>query len=137
MSNDFYVYEFAYSDGTVFYVGKGSGDRIQSHLYDARSKRPNVSRVALTIRAIWQRGEKVIIRKVYNNISDQEATDLETEVIERYGYEHLVNSPWAKHRHLVTRVKIGRATFPIDSKKLNDALKETDERIKRDGAIIL
>lgn len=126
-----YVYTFASSlDGLVFYVGQGSGDRIKSHLWDA--KRENVSRVAQRIREIWQQGGKIIIRKPYNNIDSNEAYCLETQLIEHYGYEQLVNSPWAKHRHLVPRVTIGRVTYPSDSKKL----KKTDEQIARDGAIL-
>ena len=31
----YYVYTLAYPDGTVFYVGKGSGNRIQHHEQEA------------------------------------------------------------------------------------------------------
>lgn len=105
----YYVYTFAYSDGTVFYVGKGSGDgcqsRIRSHLYEAVGKRTDVSRVAQRIREIWQRGEKVIIRKPYKDLSDVEAFQLEKGLIEFYGYEQLVNRPTMAMKNVVAIVR--------------------------------
>ena len=115
-----YVYTLAYPDGTVFYVGKGSGNRIKAHFWEALGKKKTVSRVAQRIREIWLQGGKVIIRKPYRNIDSLTACDLETALIEQYGYEQLVNNPWSKHR-----------------KQLNDALKKTDEMIAKDGAIII
>lgn len=102
MLNNCYVYTYASSlDGLVFYVGKGSGDRIKGHAYEANGKKVNVSRVAQEIRSIWARGGKIIIRKVYDGLWDGEALSLETKLIEQYGYEQLVNDPYHKHRGLI------------------------------------
>ena len=39
----FYVYTLAYPDGKVFYVGKGSGYRIDQHEMEARTDKNNQS----------------------------------------------------------------------------------------------
>lgn len=95
-----YVYTFTSSlDQKVFYVGKGTEglygkDRIRSHLTEARGSRLKVSRVAQRMREIWQQGGKVIIRKPYNCLSDRKAYELEEQLIEQHGYEHLLNKEW-------------------------------------------
>jgi hypothetical protein len=107
MLRNCYVYTFANSlNGLVFYVGKGSGPRIRSHFWDALSRKEKVSRVALRIREIWQQGGKIIIRQPYKGVSNVEAFNLETELIEQYGYTHLVNDPWAKHRKLLSQTLV-------------------------------
>jgi hypothetical protein len=90
-----FIYTLASSlDGLVFYVGKATLDeRIQEHIRAARSNRPKISRVAMRIRSIWQKGGKVIVRKPYKRISDMIVYQLEKQVIESYGYEQLVNLP--------------------------------------------
>lgn len=61
----YYVYTLAYSDGTVFYVGKGTGDRIHQHEYEAARTDADVHhyynnpRKCAVIREIWARGEQV------------------------------------------------------------------------------
>lgn len=118
----YYVYTFAYSDGTVFYVGKGQGDgclsRIRSHLYEAVGKRTTVSRVATVIRSIWREGGKIVIRKPYKGLSEVEAFQLEKGLIEFYGYEQLINRPAMSMKNVI-------------------AVKKVDAMIAQDGAIIL
>lgn len=59
----FYVYELIDPrNGSVFYVGKGQGDRINQHEYEAKNGR--VSDKYDTIRAIIQNGLYVVKRKV-------------------------------------------------------------------------
>src|SRR6266581_1534982 len=100
---DYYVYTYASSlDGKIFYVGKGKGDRYLEHVKAARRKDilyisgyKKPTRVVSTIRAIWQQGGKVIIRKPYKDLPEREAIDTEGRLIASYGFGQLVN----QHNH--------------------------------------
>lgn len=89
-----YAYELAYPEsmgGAVFYVGKGTGSRIDRHEDEAR--RGVQSRKCDIIRQIWAKGGQVVKRKVSEGLTNQEALDLESRMIAHYGYEVLVNVP--------------------------------------------
>jgi len=64
----FYVYQYINEDGSPFYIGKGSKDRInESHL-------PWISIPPIEYRKI-----------IKNNLTEQEAFDLELSLIKAYG----------------------------------------------------
>lgn len=58
MQGKYYVYTLAYPDGTVFYVGKGQGKRIEAHEREARQGKK--SHKCNTIRKIWTNGDQVL-----------------------------------------------------------------------------
>lgn len=92
MSNDFYVYTLSYPEemgGAVFYVGKGTGNRIDFHEREAR--KGAYSHKCNTIRSIWRAGKQVIKRKEYENLSEEDALRYEARLIERYKSSVLTN----------------------------------------------
>src|SRR5260221_13283387 len=88
----FYVYTLAYPEsmgGAVFYVGKGSGYRINDHEKEAR--RGVTSLKCDIIRSLWEEGEDIVKTKVYTNLSEYEALTREDELVNLYGLENLPN----------------------------------------------
>lgn len=67
--------------GTPFYVGKGSGDRVQKHFWYKRHPNPHLGR---KIKAIESEGSRVGVTLIHVD-SEQEAFDLEAALIELLG----------------------------------------------------
>src|SRR5712691_11592371 len=83
----FYVYTLAYPNGEVFYVGKGTGDRLHQHEYEAaRSGKEasyyynNPEKHAI-IRGIWARGEQVKKEILFETDSELDAYAYEWAII--------------------------------------------------------
>lgn len=74
-----YVYALAYPDGRVFYVGKGTSDRILEHEQEARSG--GTSRKCDIIRSIWASGGQVVRVKLAFFNTDEEALAYEAFLI--------------------------------------------------------
>jgi hypothetical protein len=89
MSNDCYVYTLAYPDGTVFYVGKGRGNRIDQH--EREAKRGIQSYKCNVIRQIERDGSAIVKTKVCEHLSEDAAYQMEIDLIRMYGREHLTN----------------------------------------------
>ena len=98
---NYYVYEQAYPDdfldqelaGTVFYVGKGTGNRIDFHEEAASGKHydANQQKCAI-IREIQAQGKQVVKRKVYETDVEQDAYLYEWILVHLiYGAENLTN----------------------------------------------
>lgn len=82
-SNKYYVYMLCRGNGLPFYVGKGCRDRIGSH--EVKAKKGVRSHVCNVIRKIWAEGGHVVAKKVYVGKTNQEAIQLERELISKYG----------------------------------------------------
>ncbi len=115
----YYVYTLGSPDGTVFYVGKGTGDRISAHEYEA--KKDGQSRKCDLIRQIWANGGKVTKEKVYETHVEQDAFIYEWALINLiYGYEHLANfceggnGGGARHKSLFKQVCLSVSQITLD-----------------------
>ncbi len=86
---EYYVYTLAYPDGTVFYVGKGTGYRMSKH----SSKSPMSNEATReVIRQIESEGKQVIRTIVYRTFSEKDAFIYEWALIVLiYGRENLTN----------------------------------------------
>lgn len=115
-------------DGSVFYVGKGTGYRIHQHERDAVRKGGVCSKKINKIKAIWADDCKV--QKAFNAFfwDEQAAYDHETDLIEEIGLANLTNvlpgGQKAWERRKVERAS--RRAKPI--KPLHQWLKENDAK---------
>lgn len=83
MNADYYVYELIDPrDGSVFYVGKGKGNRIASHEAMARKGRIDNPAKYARIREIWDAGLEVERRYVRRGLTETEAFALERQMID-------------------------------------------------------
>lgn len=88
----FYTYKLAYPKsmgGAIFYVGKGTGNRINHHETEAR--KGVQSRKCNTIREIWAAGEQVVKEKDAFFEDADSAYLREIELIAFYGRKNLTN----------------------------------------------
>jgi hypothetical protein len=97
-------YVYIYSDprdGKPFYVGKGIGNRVFSHL-DEVSEAKKVEK----IRQIRLVGLEPMIEIVRYGLTDDEATLLEASIIDLFGLKSLTNQVRGQHSRSFGRVKI-------------------------------
>lgn len=108
----YYVYTYVYPvsmGGVVFYVGKGTGNRIDIHELEA--KRGYTSKKHDIIRSILNAGEQVVKSIVFETDDEHEAFAYEYKLIKQYAptltnivanpnavheYEKVVNIPFTK-----------------------------------------
>lgn len=87
----YYVYILRKPNGLPFYVGKGTGQRAETHIAEARFSECNC-RKCQTIRRITRTGRKVIIDCVFETDSEKEALRKERAIIKELSAEyHLCN----------------------------------------------
>jgi hypothetical protein len=90
--NRFYVYTLADPrDGSVFYVGKGSGRRAFAHEREVRRGAGQNGAKALRIRRIIDAGQDVITTIAASGLTEREALRQERDMIARIGMRNLTN----------------------------------------------
>jgi len=91
----YYVYELINSlDGLVFYIGKGSGNRLYKHLKIAQGKSKNKDRnpkLYNKINSIIGNGGTIIVKKIFETDSEQDAFGVEVKTIKGIGLDNLTN----------------------------------------------
>src|SRR5438876_12264826 len=85
LSGRFYNYFLVYPSGIVFYVGKGTGYRIDDHEREARNGVQ--SHKCNAIRKVWADGEEIIKQKVAFHDNEEDAYQLEILLINFFGRE--------------------------------------------------
>lgn len=97
----YYVYQLCYPDERVFYVGKGTGERMYAHARMARAKLKACKPWLLdhkekVIIGIWDTGGDVVYKVVFRS-DDEEAVFMEEDKwIRHYGLEHLTNQTYSR-----------------------------------------
>jgi len=84
--NVYYVYQLhnPLKDNQPFYVGKGKGNRCEFHLSETLDTTSNPHKVR-TINLIKEQGLDIPISKIAENLSEDEAYLLESQLIAKYG----------------------------------------------------
>jgi hypothetical protein len=90
LSGKFYNYFLMRPDGSVFYIGKGQGNRINEHEAEARNGAQ--SHKCNVIRKIWFEGGQVIKQKIAFFDNQEDAYALEILLISFFGRENITNS---------------------------------------------
>jgi len=85
----FYIYVLARPDGSPFYVGKGSKNRVHRHDTEARSG--HKCHKCNVIRKIWRQGTDVQRYIVFETDDEPEAFAYERELIALHGRDNLTN----------------------------------------------
>lgn len=84
MKRIFYVYAYIDPDTlSIFYIGKGHGDRYKSHLYPSQLKRRTHKNHK--IQKILSEGKTPIIEFISSNLMEKDAFELEIEAIRIHG----------------------------------------------------
>jgi hypothetical protein len=93
--NIYYVYVYYDSDGVPFYVGYGKNNRMYDHLNEAKKKLSSSKnqRKLNKIRKMLREGIDPTIEVVKDNLSREEACNLEIELIEKFGRADLGLGP--------------------------------------------
>lgn len=119
VAGKYYVYHLIDPrTGKVFYVGKGSGDRIFHHERDARNMRFMNAEKEFTIREIWMAGLEVI-RKIEKTFDlEAEAYIFEKQEIDRIGIDNLTNLSRGGEPEEVKAMRRGEAFI----KKMNASM---------------
>lgn len=90
LMNSYYVYQLIDPrSGSPFYIGKGARKRAWSHLeFKSGCDNPHKDRI---IKKIRSQGLEPVIDYIHQDLTEDEAYDLEEELIETIGLENLSN----------------------------------------------
>lgn len=80
-----------------FYVGKGCGNRINHHLFDALETHTNEKEKVQTIRNIQTKGLDVELVILRHGLTEKEALEVESAMIDFLGKENLTNLVLGHH----------------------------------------
>lgn len=117
----YYVYKLVdprFDPPRVFYVGKGTGNRMYQHEKDMRrflltragkmSMRPKHKRIL----EIIDDGYSVVYEVGFRTDDEEEAYQVESKIIDKIGLEHLTNETYGHRRkrlrEVVTEVQVTR-----------------------------
>jgi len=138
----FYVYKLVEaSTGQVFYIGKGTGDRMFNHEYRVRRGEvyPN-KHLYNKIKSILDRRDYVIPVRIFISTDENLCYDVEIEIIAEYGLENLCNImeggsiTWQIYKEIKRKYKknITPAEYHIKQyiKENKEAIKHAKEVIK-------
>lgn len=111
----YYVYLYINPmDGKIFYVGKGKGNRVLSHLnHNGKSNKGKV------IRAIRANGKEPLIEILVHGLDDEiTALKIESAVIDLLVKKTLINMVGGYESRIVGRMELNQLALLYDAKKV-------------------
>lgn len=102
----YYVYTLSDPKGKIFYVGKGTGNRIFTHVNEA-IKNPKDSDKLSRIRGIHADGKDVRYEIIRHGLSEKEAYEVEAALIDFIGLDDLSNAVAGHEMDLRGRMSVG------------------------------
>lgn len=109
-SRTWYAYTLACLDGTVFYVGKGTGNRIEVHEMEARSGCGCDK--CVVIRKIWSDGNQVQKSIVMDGLTEDDALRQEKYLILNHAGVTLTNTVFNPNKKRTEKIAIRETVFP-------------------------
>jgi hypothetical protein len=94
MNTKFYVYQLKTSNGEIFYIGKGNGDRMYKHIRISKGNSINKSKNPKLYNKIsneLRRGGYITPEILFESESENECLVKEIELISKIGKENLCN----------------------------------------------
>lgn len=116
--------------GRIFYVGKGSSDRMYRHEKKIlRGSSTGNHHLDNTIKRIHKSGERVIHRKIISNVTEEEAFSKEKQLIAQFGMKNLCNyteggdgwSPTEETRAKISRANTGKKRSDEARRKISES----------------
>lgn len=126
-----YVYELINpSDNKVFYVGKGSGNRMYVHEHRAKRNHTEINeniKLRNKIKSILNRGDKIVCRQIFFSNSAEEAYKHETNRIIELGLENICNKfifpPSSEEIYKIISMRLkGHTTSDETKEKIRNSL---------------
>jgi len=102
----------------VFYVGKGTGNRIFNHVSDANSRNKPKGLKLTTIRQIRAAGKKVGMHVVRHGLEKNEAFEVEAALIEHIGLTDLANEVAGHHANERGRMSVNDVIAAYNAKPI-------------------
>jgi hypothetical protein len=97
VTKKYFVYALCYPNGAPFYIGKGTGNRVNFHLKEAASG--SLSDKSVIIRSITEAGDQVKIRVFFESDDEMEVLRYEKKYIFEFEYLYpLCNRVHAKKK---------------------------------------
>ena len=114
-----YVYLLADPDtNEIFYVGKGTGNRIFEHLHEANHSANSYEKLD-TIRAIQSRGKIVTCFIHRHGLTEKEAYEVEASLIDFIGLRHLSNRVGGHNSDERGHMSVGEAIARYDAPEVD------------------
>lgn len=105
-------------DSKVFYVGKGKGNRVNQHLLGALNENSEETDKIKRIRDIQNQGLQVGLDIIRHELTEKEAFEVESALIDLLGLENLTNIQNGHHRNERGRMKLDDIKIKYEAEKI-------------------
>lgn len=105
-------------DNKIFYVGKGKGNRINQHLIGALDELTSETDKIKKIREIQSLGLEVGLDIIRHELSEKEAFEVESSIIDLLGLENLTNIQDGHHASERGRMTLGEIKIKYEAEKI-------------------